>query len=90
MCFKERIILDIMYMRNKPVLHIVDEGTRFSAARLLPTVSTKSVWDTILQCWVYIYTGLPIRMLVDQGKAFSGTFVDIPKSADVAVEATGI
>ena len=88
--FNERIILDIMYMRDKPVLHIVDEGTRFTAARFLSSVSTKAVWDAILQCWAYIYTGLPNRMLVDQGKAFTGVFIDISKMSDVAVEATGI
>eukprot|EP00171_Calliarthron_tuberculosum_P019742 IDg19742t1 len=33
--FNERIIIDIMYIESWPVLHIVDDGTRFSAAQIL-------------------------------------------------------
>ena len=31
--FNEKAYLDIMYMDSKPVLHLVDEATRFSAAK---------------------------------------------------------
>ena len=40
--FNEIIMLDIFIIDGRPVLHIVDEGTRFSAARFLPDVSTKT------------------------------------------------
>ena len=47
----ERLQLDVMFLDGKPVLHIVDEGTKFSAARFLPTdQSTKTIWSTILKC----------------------------------------
>lgn len=72
MRFNERILLDVMYIGGKPVLHIVDEGTKFIAARFLLDVSTKTVWRTLLEIWVKIYTGLPNRMVVDQGSAFGG------------------
>ena len=32
--------IDIMYLDGRPVLHIVDEATRFSAARFLPKTTT--------------------------------------------------
>ena len=48
--FNERIMMDIMYIDRKPVLHIVDEATKFSAARFLSTVSTESIWSAILGC----------------------------------------
>jgi len=38
-----KIFLDIMYIDGKPVLHIADEGTRFSSARFLPDISTKTI-----------------------------------------------
>ena len=41
-CFNERIMMDIMYINSLPVLHIVEESTRFSAAHLLPSMSTKA------------------------------------------------
>eukprot|EP00171_Calliarthron_tuberculosum_P005792 IDg5792t1 len=47
--FNERIILDIMYIDSHPVLHIVDEGTRFSAARFLPSIDVEAIWDTLLR-----------------------------------------
>ena len=86
--------MDIMYLdskpKSKPVLHIVDEGTKFSAAVILPDISTSTVWETILTCWANIYTGLPNRVLVDQGTNFGNTFVQIAFIADVDANETGI
>lgn len=39
----ERILLGMVIVEEKPVLHIVGESTRFSAARLLPDLSTKII-----------------------------------------------
>ena len=88
--FNERILLDIMYINGSAILHIVDEGTHFSAARFLADVSTKTIWKTILECWACIYTGLPNRMLVDQGSAFGPLFVSIWAMSNVEVQRTGI
>ena len=87
--FNERILLDVMYVDGKPVLHILDEGTKFSAAKFLPDVSTKTIWRTLLQIWVMIYTGLPDRMMVNQGSAFGGLFVDLAALGNVEVERSG-
>ena len=88
--FNERIYMDIMYIDGKPVLHIVDEGTHFSAAAFLPDVSTKTIWTTILECWAAIYTGLPHKILVDQGSQFGELFVSIGAASKVQVDRTGI
>ena len=69
--------MDIIYLDDGPVLHIVDEGTHFSAARFLPEVSTKAIWKTFLQRWVTVYTGLPHKILVDQGSSFGHLFGSI-------------
>lgn len=57
--FNARIYMDIMYIDGRPVLHIVGEATRFSAARFLPRISTDSIWEVIIMCWSSIYTGVP-------------------------------
>ena len=88
--FNERILLDILYIEGRPVLQIVDEATKFSAARFLPDVSTKTIWKTILECWATIYTGLPNRILADQGSSFGRLFVSIGAISGVKVEHTGI
>ena len=79
-----------MYLDGKPVLHIVDEGTRFSAARFLPDVFTKTIWKSILECWAAIYTRLPNRMLVNQGSAFRKLLISMGAVSGVQVERTGI
>ena len=88
--FNERILLDIMYINVRAILHIIDEGTNFSAARFLPDVSTKSIWKTILECWATICTGLPNRMLLDQGSAFGPLLVSIGAMSNVEVQRTRI
>ena len=88
--FNERILLDIMYINGNAILHIVDDGTHYSAARFLPDVSTKTIWKTILECWATIYTGLPNRMLVDQGSAFGPLFISIGAMSNIEVQRTGI
>lgn len=88
--FNERIPLDIVYIDGKPVLHIVDEVTHFSAAQFRSDVSTKTIWATILKFWAPIYTGLPNRMLVNQGSAFRPLFIIIGAVSNVQVNRTWI
>eukprot|EP00171_Calliarthron_tuberculosum_P018868 IDg18868t1 len=87
--FNERILMDIMYLEGKLVLHIVDEGTRFSAARFIPSVSTKTIWQTFLTCWVAIYTGLPHKILVDHGTAFGRMFKTLGNLREVQIQSRG-
>ena len=82
--------MDIMYIDRKPILHIVDEGTHFSAARFLPYPETNTVGETILQAWATIYTGLTNKTLVDEGSNFGKTFVRIAEVTNDAAEPTGI
>lgn len=65
--FNARAYMDIMYIDGRPVLHIVDEATRFSAARSLTKISTENVWESILLRWSSVYTGLPQNIMVDEG-----------------------
>lgn len=88
--FNERIIIDIMYIDGDPILHIVDEGTHFSAARFLPNARTDTIWSTILSSWSAIYTGMPHRILVDQGSAFGDPFMHLARISGVEVQRTGI
>lgn len=80
-----------MYIGFAPVLHIVDESTRFSAAQFLPDVTTLTIWDTPLRCWATVYTGLPNRILVDFGSALgkSEPFVSLTARSSVDVQSTG-
>jgi hypothetical protein len=49
------IQLDLMYLHGKPVLHIVDVATTFSAANFLSAQDVSSVWNTFLAGWATLY-----------------------------------
>ena len=89
--FNEKILIDIMYIGSTPVLHIVDEGTHFSAATFLEKCSSEDIWKGILKCWATIYTGLPSKIIVDQGSEFGkrGIFASLVANANVELETAG-
>ncbi len=68
--FNSSIIIDIMYIDNNPVLHIVDEATRFQAARWLKNITSSHVWDCLRSCWIDTYLGPPDVIVHDAGKTF--------------------
>ena len=45
--FNHTLIVNIMYIGNSPVLHVVDETTSFQAARWLQDISASHIWDTL-------------------------------------------
>jgi len=74
------------------VLHMVDDETKFSAAAILHRTNAGYIWDTFLKCWAAVYTGLPNRILVDQGTQLgkSQEFINIVGLHNVEFEGTGI
>jgi len=73
-CFNHTIIVDLFYLddveQKKPVLHIVDEATRFQAAHFLVNISAQHVWDVLRMIWIDVYTGPPDFIVHDAGTQF--------------------
>lgn len=88
--FNEQILIDIMYIDGSPILHVVDSGTKFNAASFLKDKSIETVWKTLMQCWILIYTGMPNRIMVDQGTEFGDLFIHMAEENNVQVSKTGI
>lgn len=44
------VYVDVMYIEGQPLLHIVDEATRFEAARWLNNISAQHTWDALRAC----------------------------------------
>ena len=88
--FNAKSFIDIMYLDGRPVLHIVDEATRFSAARFVPKVSTDVIWDAIVLCWSTVYTGLPHTFAVDEGSQFRKIFAELSVLHQVNIHKSGI
>jgi hypothetical protein len=68
--FNYCIIVDIMYISGDPLLHVVDEGTRFQTGRWLQNISAKHTWDVLRMCWIDTYLGPPDLITSDAGKNF--------------------
>jgi hypothetical protein len=68
--FNYSVIVDVMYVENSPILHVIDEATRFQAARWLQNISAKHTWDMLRLCWIDVYLGPPDHILHDAGKNF--------------------
>jgi post-segregation antitoxin (ccd killing protein) len=68
--FNHCIIINVLYIIGKPVLHIVDEGTRYQAGRWLQNISAKHTWDALKACWIDTYLGPPDQITADAGKNF--------------------
>jgi len=68
--FNRTVLLDLMYLDGKPVLHVVDKDTLFSAATLLQGETVEAVWWAYTRSWVYAYAGHPEAMHTDQGPQF--------------------
>ena len=68
--FNYNIVVDIMYISGKPLLHVVDEATRFQTGRWLQNVSAKHTWEALKLCWIDSYLGPPDLITSDAGKNF--------------------
>ena len=84
--FNAHAYIGIMYLDGKPVLHIVDEETRLSAARLLTKVKTDAVWEALIIFWSSVYTGLPHSIMVDEGSQFHKQFAELAVLHGVKLE----
>ena len=88
--FNARVYIDITYLDGRPVPHIVDGATRFSAARFLPKMNKESLWVAIIMCWTSLRTGLPYSILVDEGSQFRKILAKLGALHDVNIEKSGI
>ena len=68
--FNRTVCLDLMYLENTPVLHVVDKDTKFSAAAFLEKETADATWNTFMSIWVCVYIGFPDSMATDQGPQF--------------------
>ena len=48
--FNHIVAVDVMYINNRPLLHVIDEATQYASAMFLPTMKSKDVRKALLQC----------------------------------------
>jgi hypothetical protein len=69
--FNHSVYIDVMYIDNQPLLHVVDEGTRFQAAHWLRNMTAQHTWDILRRCWIDVYIGPPDLIIHDAGTNFA-------------------
>lgn len=55
--FNYEIIVNIIYLDEKPIFHTIDAITTFQTDRFLNNMSAKETWDILHQCWIDFYLG---------------------------------
>jgi hypothetical protein len=48
--FNYSIIVDVMYIENSLILHVVDDATRFQIAKWFQNISVKHIWEMLRLC----------------------------------------
>lgn len=69
--FHERFQVENMFIDVPPMIHIVDLGTHFFAARLLKSQTRKHLWSSIQLLFPTVYLGPPDHQRVDQFTRFT-------------------
>lgn len=59
-----------MYIRSKPVLHLVDKTIRFQAGQWLRNVLAQYIWDQLHSCRIDINLGSLNLVTANVGKQF--------------------
>jgi Reverse transcriptase (RNA-dependent DNA polymerase) len=89
--FNQQLLLDLFFIDRRPVLHVVDRGTRFSAARFLRSESAEHVWEAFVKSWSSLYIGHPESMLTDQGSVFmSAQWKGLCHATGIELHHTGV
>lgn len=68
--FDSTIYVDLFWIGKKIVLHTVDKATRYQAARWIPSMSAKTIWQSLRWCWFNVYIGPPDVIAYDKGRNF--------------------
>jgi hypothetical protein len=69
--FNYEILVDVMYLGNRPVLHVVDASTAFQGAKFLSAISAKETWQALRMLWIDTYQGPPDILTHDADTNFA-------------------
>lgn len=67
--FNQVVSVDLLWLYDRAVLHVIDEHTGFRNAAFLKSKSSKDIWNAFMGCWVTTYVGFPQKLRSDQESA---------------------
>lgn len=89
--FNRTVLLDVMYLDRRPLLHIIDKDTLFSAACFLNGETVEAVWQAYLDSWVCRYIGHAEAMHIDAAPQFrSAAWQALAQSAGTRLINSGV
>ncbi|KAI0993782.1 hypothetical protein K3495_g14403 [Podosphaera aphanis] len=71
--FNHEIFVDVLYIIERHVLHVIDSATSFQGARFLKSLSSKDTWETLRMLWIDTYQGPPDIITNDAGTNFASS-----------------
>ncbi|KDN60924.1 putative conserved hypothetical protein, partial [Colletotrichum sublineola] len=69
--FNYEIVVDVVRLRDKNALHVIDTETSFQGATFLKSLSARDTWHALLKCWINTYVGPPDHIVHDPGTNFA-------------------
>ena len=83
--FNENIAMDIKVINGNKVLHLIDQGTRYSVGVRIPSKESSDIISAIFKHWV-AYFGTPGFILIDYGREFNKqSFRDMAQNLNIVV-----
>lgn len=89
--FNHTISIDLVWLNDKPVIHVIDEQTKFRNAVFIKSKKAIDIWNAFVGCWVNTYIGFPSKIRSDQESAVtSDEFRQIASANGVILEFSGV
>ena len=86
--FNQTIAMDLKFINNIPILHMIDTLTRFSVSTVVKSKEPKYIIGAIFKHWVTIF-GPPGKILTDNGGEFSNQeFISLCEAFNIIVTTT--
>ena len=89
--FNREVCMGLMFLNQRPVLHVVDRDTKFNSARFLQNETAETAWNTFREMWVSMYVGYPDIISADQGPQFRSKYWrSVTKLAGIVLKLSGV
>ena len=83
--FNQRVVIDLKYIRGKPVLYLIDVLTRYSMSSVVSSKKPKALINTIFKDWITIF-GTPKNFIsVNEGQFIDEEFTSMAEAFNIHV-----
>jgi hypothetical protein len=85
--FNYRVIVDVIFLTGKPVLYAINKAIAFQAAKFLPNITAKIIWNVLRNIWINTYIESPDVIVINAGTNLTVTkFVNNAKAITIEIK----